>query len=164
MATTTYPTTTRSGFSLKWLAGGFVGGMVMAMWEMIVEAIIPNGAGFWAAPTYIGATLLRTLQTLAKPVPFDALGFLVGVMGHMMNSLIIGLVFVWLIAPRFKSLVGQVVAGLVYAMLVFGIMWLAVVPVVDPVMANLNAGVFLLGHMMYGIALGAVNYWVTARA
>jgi hypothetical protein len=164
MATTTYPTTTRSRFSIMWLAGGFVGGMVMAMWEMIVEAIIPNGAGFWAAPTYIGATILRNLQTLAKPVPFDALGFIAGVMGHMMNSLIFGLIFVWLIAPRFKSLAGQVVAGLVYGMVVFGVMWLVVVPVVDPVMANLNVGVFLLGHMMYGIALGAVNYWVTARA
>jgi uncharacterized membrane protein YagU involved in acid resistance len=163
MATATYPTT-RSGFSIKWFAGGFIGGMVMAMWEMIVEAIIPNGAGFWAAPTYIGATLLRNLQTLPKPVPFDALGFLAGVMGHMMNSIIFGLIFVWLIAPRFKSLIGQMAAGLVYGIVVFGLMWLAVVPIVDPVMANLNTVVFLLGHIMYGIALGAVNYWVTARA
>ncbi len=124
-----------------------------------MATVMNNGSG-----TYIGATILRNLQTLAKPAPFDALGFIAGVMGHMMNSLIFGLVFVWLIAPRFKSLVGQVVAGLVYAMSVFGVMWLVVVPVVDRLMANLNAGVFLLGHMMYGIALGAVNYWVTARA
>jgi hypothetical protein len=163
MATAVYPTT-RSGLSIKWLAGGFVGGMVMATWEMIVEAIIPNGAGLWAAPTYIGATVLRNLQSLARPVPFDALGLFAGVMGHMMNSIIFGVIFVWLIAPHFKSLGGQVVAGLVYAMVVFGVMWLAVVPALDPVMANLNPLVFLAGHMMYGIALGAVNYWVTARA
>jgi uncharacterized membrane protein YagU involved in acid resistance len=163
MATATYPAA-RSGFSIRWLAGGFIGGMVMAMWEMIVEAIIPNGAGFWAAPTYIGATILRNLQTLPKPVPFDALGLFAGLMGHMMNSIIFGLIFVWLIAPRFKSLAGQVVAGLMYGVVVFIVMWLVVVPVVDPVMANLNTVVFLLGHMMYGIALGAVNYRLTARA
>ncbi|HEY6073235.1 MAG TPA: hypothetical protein VIV15_07570 [Anaerolineales bacterium] len=157
-------TAARSNSTIKWLAGGFAGGMAMAMWEMIAEGIIPNGAGFWAAPSYIGATLLRNLQTLPRPVPFDALDLSAGVMGHMMNSLVFGLIFVWLIAPRFRSLAGQVIAGLAYSLVIFGVMWLAVVPVLDPVMMNLNAGLFLVGHMMYGIALGAVNYWVTARS
>jgi hypothetical protein len=85
-------------------------------------------------------------------------------MGHVMNAIIFGLVYAWLIAPRFKSFPGQVFAGLVYGIAVFGVMWLAVVPVVDPVMTNLNAPAFLLGHMMYGIVLGAVNYRVNSRA
>jgi hypothetical protein len=43
-------------------------------------------------------------------------------------------------------------------------MALAVVPLVDPVMANLNAGVFFLGHLMWGVALGVLTYWTTAQA
>ncbi len=163
MATTT-SRTTRSYFLYKLLAGGLVASIVMAMWEMIVEAVIPNGAGFWGAPIYIGATVLRNLQTVAKPVPFDALGLITGMMGHMMNSVIFGLIFAFLIAPRFKSLISQIVAGVVYGVVIFPVMWFAIVPLVDSVMLNLNAIVFLIGHMMWGVALGFINFRFGGRA
>ncbi len=148
---------TRSTLSTKLLIPGLVASLVMGMWEMMVEAIIPNGTGFWSAPTYIAATIFRNLQTVARPVPFDFVGVMAGLMGHMMNSVILGLIFAFVIAPRFKSLIGQVVAGMVYGGVVYGVMALVVVPFVDPVMANLNAVVFFLGHLMWGIALGALN-------
>jgi hypothetical protein len=156
--------TTRPSLSVKLLAGGLVASLVIGMWEMIVETIISNGAGFWGPVVYIAATILRNLQNVVKPVPFDALGVILGLMGHMMNSVILGLIFAYLIAPRTRSLLGQVVAGLVYGVAVYIAMWFVVLPLVDPVMLNLNAIVFLLGHMMWGIALGLVNHWATARA
>ncbi len=156
--------TTRTNISLKLIGAGLIASLVMGMWEMMVEAIIPNGAGFWSAPTYIAAALLRNLQTIARPVPFDFAAVMVGLMGHMMNSVILGLIFAFVIAPRFKSLIGQIVAGMMYGAVVYALMALAVVPLVDPVMANLNAVAFFLGHLMWGVALGALNYRLTAKA
>jgi hypothetical protein len=150
--------TTRQSLSFKWLGAGLIASLVMGMWEMMVEAFIPNGAGFWAAPTYIAATILRQLQAVARPVPFDALGVVAGLMGHMMNSVILSLLFLFVIARRVTSLGGQVVAGMIYGAVVYAAMWYIVVPVVDPVMLNLNAPVFLLGHLMWGVALGVLAH------
>lgn len=152
----------RPAFSRKLLAAGLVASLVLAMWEMIVEALI--GAGFWASPVYIGATVLRDLQNVPTPVPFDLLGVIVGLMGHMMNGIVFALAFAFLIAPRIGSLVGRIVAGVAYGVVVFVLTWFVIVPLIDPVMLNLNAVVFFLGHIWWGIALGALNFWATARA
>lgn len=162
MASITVPTT-RPTLSVKLLAGGIVAGMVMGMWQMILQAVIPNGGGLWSPLVYIAATILRGLQTVATPVPFNLLAVILGLMGHMMNSIIFGLIFAFLIAPRIRSLAGRVVAGLIYGVVIYVVMWFAVVPLVDPVMLRLNAFAFLLGHMMWGIALGLVNHWVSAK-
>ena len=159
MATTT--TVARPSFSLKLLVAGLVASLVLGMWEMILEAIV--GDGFWSPVVYIAATVLRGLQSVTVPVPFDLLGVILGLMGHMMNSVIFGLIFAFLIAPRAKSLAGQIVAGVVYGVVIYLVMWFVVLPLVDPVMLSLNAFVFLLGHMMWGIALGAINHWATAK-
>ncbi len=160
MASTT-ATQTRPTFAVKLLVAGLVAGIVMAMWQMVVEAF--GGNGFWSPPVYIAATLLRNLQGVATPVPFDFVGVIVGLMGHMMNSVILGLVFTFLVGPRFHSLVGQVVAGLIYGVAIFLVMQLVLVPIVDPVMLRLNTLAFLIAHMMFGIVLGAVNYLLTPR-
>jgi uncharacterized membrane protein YagU involved in acid resistance len=156
--------TTRSALSPKLLAGGFVAGMVMGMWQMIVEALLPNGAGFWGPLIAIGATVLRNLQTFTKPAAFDTLGVFAGLMGHMMNSIIFGLIFALLIAPRTRSLLGRVLAGMVYAVAIFVVMWFVVAPIVDPAMLKVNGVVFFIGHLMWGAALGLVNHWVVSRA
>jgi uncharacterized membrane protein YagU involved in acid resistance len=160
MASTTL-STTRTKLSVKLFGAGLIASLVMGIWEMMVEAIIPNGAGFWSAPTYIAAMVLRNLQTVARPVPFDLVAVMAGLMGHMMNSVIFGLIFAFVIAPRFKSLIGQVIAGMMYGAVVYAVMAFVVVPFVDPVMANLNAVVFFLGHLMWGVALGALSYRFT---
>jgi len=85
-------------------------------------------------------------------------------MGHMMNSVIFGLVFAFLIGPRLPSLGRQIVGGLIYGVAIFIVMWYVILPLINPVMLNLNAGVFFLGHMMWGAALGAANYLVVTRA
>jgi uncharacterized membrane protein YagU involved in acid resistance len=55
------------------------------------------------------------------------------------------------------------VAGLVYGVVVYVVMWFIILPLLDPVMLNLNAFVFFLGHMMWGVALALVNYRATAK-
>lgn len=140
--------------------GGLVASMVMGMWEMVLEQFIGNG--FWSPVVYIAATILRDLQNVTTPVPFEIVPVVLGLMGHMMNSVILGIIFA-LIAPRLTgSQSGLVGLGAVYGVLVFLVMWFVVVPVVDPVMLRLNFLVFLLGHMMWGIGLGLVLGWTAS--
>ncbi len=151
----------RPSYSVKVLIPGIVAGIVMALWAMIVEAILPTGAGFWAAPTYISATVLRNLQSVPTPVPFDFGGIVVGLIGHMINSIIFGLIFAYLITPQIRSLGGQVAAGIVYLIVIFLAMWFLIVPAVDPVLLNLNATEFFIGHLIFGAVLGWLNYRYT---
>ncbi len=160
MATTSV-VSARPSFSLKLLAGGLIAGMAMAAWQMMAETILPGGNGFWSPPTYIAATVLRDLQTIAAPASFDLVTLLVGLMGHMMNAIIFGLVFSFFLAPRFRSLAGQTVAGAVYGVALYLLMWIVIDPLIDPVILRLNGLSFLVAHLLYGIALGAVNYRIT---
>ena len=160
--TTTAVSVSRPSFTWRVLVPGLVASLVLGMWQMIVEAIV--GAGLWSPPIYIAATLLRGLQGVGSPASFDLAGVGLGLMGHMMNSVIFGLVFGLLIGPRLPSLGRQILGGLAYGVAIFIVMWFIVLPLINPVMLNLNTGVFFLGHMMWGAALGAVNHFVVARA
>ena len=75
------------------LIAGIGASLVLAMWEMIVEAVIPDGAGFFGPPIAIGATIVRDLQGSANPIPFDVVALVLGLMGHMMNSVILAVIF-----------------------------------------------------------------------
>ena len=154
----------------KWILGGIAGvvaGIVLGMWEMIVEAIrsvalggsfwgsLSTHAGFWSAPQFIGATVVRSLQTSRNP-NFDFAPFILGMMGHMMNAVILGLFFAAFAYAITRSLGGLLVAGMMYGAVIFAIMWWVVVPAVDPAMQEVNGFWFFVGHLMYGGVLGLV--------
>lgn len=137
---------------------GAIASLVLAMWEMIVEALIPNGAGFFGPPIAIGAALVRDLQGSSNPLPFNGLALLLGLMGHMMNSVILAALFGLAVVRGRLSTSSTIGLGVAWGVAVFAVMWFVVVPIVDPLMLNLNAVVFLVAHMMWGAALGLI--WV----
>jgi hypothetical protein len=136
------------------LGAGIVASIVMGMVEMIYEAV--GGAGFWSPVVFIAATLLRSLQSVPIPVPFMAMAVILGLMGHMMNSMIFGLIFASIVSSFPISRGTLVGLGVVYALAVFVVMWFLVVPAIDPVMLKLNGMVFAIAHMMWGAALGLI--------
>ncbi|MBI3287198.1 MAG: hypothetical protein HYZ68_04035 [Chloroflexi bacterium] len=141
--------------------GGLIAGMVLGMWEMVLEAIIPAGQGFFGPVILIAATVLRNLQDLspAQQPPLDVLAIILGLMGHMMNSVIFALIFAQVVRRLTQSNVGLIVSGVVYGIVVFGVMWYVILPLIDPVMLHVNALVFSVGHMMYGLGLGLTGIW-----
>lgn len=147
------------------LIAGLVASLVMAMIQMVGEAILPGGAGFFGPPIAIGATVIRSLQGTANPIPFDLLGLIVGLAGHMMNSVVITAVFAALVSSLGRSLgtVGLVPAGMAWGVAVFAAMWYVVVPVVDPLTRNLNAAWFAAAHLMWGASLGYLWSRLSAR-
>jgi hypothetical protein len=141
------------------LVGGIVASLVIAMWEMVAEAVIPDGAGLFGPPIAIGATIVRDLQGASNPLPFDLAALSVGLAGHMMNSVVLAGLFGALVGHRGLSPRGLILAGVAWGVAVFAAMWLVVVPAVDPLVLNLNGIAFLAGHMMWGAALG----WLWSR-
>ena len=131
-----------------------VASVVMAMMEMVFEWFF--GVGFWAAPTFITATILRDLQSVAIPVPFALVPVVLGVAGHMMVSVILGFIFVKAFGKRLASQTQGMVYGAVYALVVFFLMWFVILPLIDPVMLKLNPYVFALAHVVWGVVLGAM--------
>jgi len=162
--TSTSVSVDRPSLTWKVLIPGLAASLLLGMWQMIVEAVIPAGAGLWSPPIYIAATILRDLQSAGSPAAFNLLGVVLGLMGHMMNSVILGLIFAFVIGPRLPSLSRRIGGGVVYGVAIFLVMWFVILPLIDPVMLNLNAAVFFLGHMMWGAALGVVSNQVVARA
>ncbi|MEX1173680.1 MAG: hypothetical protein WEG56_13840 [Chloroflexota bacterium] len=138
------------------LIAGIGASLVIAMWEMIVEALIPDGAGFFGTPIAIGATIVRDLQGSANPIPFDAVALILGLMGHMMNSVILAVIFGLIVTRLAPSAAGTIGLGIAWGLAVFAMMWFVVAPAIDPLMLNLNAAVFLAGHVMWGAALGFI--------
>lgn len=136
------------------IIGGIVASIVLGMWEMVVEALLPGGAGFFGPVVAIGATLVRDLQGSANPIPFDLVAFALGLAGHMMNSLILAGAFGLVVTRVVRGTAALVVAGSIYGVLIWVVMWYVVLPLVDPLMLNLNGIAFLLGHVMWGAALG----------
>lgn len=131
---------------------GLIASIVMGMMEMVYEAIA--GDGFWSPVVYIGATVLRSLQSLAPPVGFLFWGVILGLMGHMMNSVVLTWLFTQTAAKAAKSRGGLVASGAFFGIAAFLVMWYVVLPFVDPVMLNLNATFFFLSHIVWGGALG----------
>ena len=86
-------------------------------------------------------------------------------MGHMMNSVIFGLVFALLITRIASGVVGLTITGMAYAAAIFAAMWFVVLPLIDPAMLLPNAPGFFLSHLMYGFLLGVgiavVRGWAT---
>ena len=136
----------------KVLVAGLVASVVMGMVQMVYEGIA--GAGFWSPVVFIAATILRGLQSVQIPVPFDLVGIVVGLMGHMMNSVIFGFIFVAILGRFAMSRPALAGIGIVYSLVIFAMMWYAIVPAVDPVMLRLNGTVFAIAHMMWGAGLG----------
>jgi hypothetical protein len=131
---------------------GLIASVIMGMVEMVYEAVA--GDGFWSPLVYIAATVLRGLQPLQPPVGFLFWGVVLGLMGHMMNSVILTWIFHRAVAPRVASRGPLVLSGAIYGLIVFFVMWYLVVPAVDAAMLHLNVTVFALAHLIWGAALG----------
>jgi hypothetical protein len=151
-----------SKFSTRVLLAGLLASLVMGMIEMLYEAI--GGAGFWSPVVFIAATVVRGLQSVPVPVPFQPLGVVLGLMGHMMNSVILAFIFAQFVAPRLRNTNALLFGGMIYSLVVFVVMWFGIVPLVDPVMLKLNGLVFAISHLMWGAALGLVLGWQKAPA
>ncbi len=86
---------------------GLAGGLVMAMWQMVVGALAQEptavagiDSSFWTAVTSIPSMIFGTDWFHGS---FDFRAVVLGLMGHMMNSAVLGIVAVTIATALFGS-------------------------------------------------------------
>ncbi len=153
-STTTIVRTDREeALLIRGIRNGLVASIAMAMVMMVLGLF---DKGFFAAPSSIWAFWAGPASY--APTTFS-LSFVLGAMGHMMNSAILGIVFA-LIASKVLHLGGtltSVVAGVVFALIVMAVMWLLILPLGangDIVKDSAATWIWVLGHAAYGMVGG----------
>jgi hypothetical protein len=143
---------------VRWGAiAGLIGGVVMAMLMMMVTAV--SGMGF-LAPLYAIAATFN--PSWAMTTGFALAPILVGLMLHMMNSVIFGLLFTLLLRgiwQRGLALPVALVAGMVWGALLLAVNQLIILPALDRPLVTATSGIFgwwLIAHLMFGVVLGAI--------
>lgn len=140
-----------------WAVAGIRSGLIASIaMAMVMMALGAFDTGVFAAPSSIwaffagpGAYAPHTLS----------LGFVLGAMGHMMNSALLGIVFAFL-ASRVLGIRGTataIVAGTVYALVVMAVMFVLVLPAFPNgaiVIDSAALWVWILGHAAYGMTGG----------
>ncbi len=146
------------GDVVRWGAiAGLISGIVMAMFMMIVTAL--TGMGF-LAPLYAIAATFNPSWAMTKGVDLGPI--LVGLMLHMVNSAVFGVIFTllarWLL-PRALTLPMSALVGMMWGLILLAVNQLIVLPAVDTPMVTATNGIlgwWVAGHLMYGIALGVI--------
>lgn len=141
------------GVLLRGVRNGLIASLAMAM-VMMVLGIFDRGFfaapssiwAFWAGPSAYAPTTL-------------SLGFLLGAMGHMMNSAIFGVVFAFIAAKvlRLSGTTAAIMAGTVFALVVMAVMWTVVLPLGangNIVKDSAALWIWALGHAAYGMTGG----------
>jgi hypothetical protein len=133
--------------------GGLLGGMAMTVVAFVYGLV--TGVGVWVPVNLIGATLVRELQgaSFEQLQQFDYAAVVAGLLIHITMSVGLGLVFALLL----PALPGRpLIWGAVLGPLLFTITSLAVLPIVNDVMARyLDWVSFAVAHVAYGLVLGA---------
>jgi len=144
------------------LVPGLAAGMAFAMWAMVVGIFTSR---LWAPPQGIA----QSVGIGSQGWDFELIPFILGVMGHMMNSIIIGLIFLAIAAALKLRGITLVIAGMMYGIVVYLIMYY---PILRGLLTS-NSGSFLssnpewswvVAHIMYGMILGLLLAFGPFRA
>lgn len=140
---------------------GMAGGVVMAMWSMIVLWL--TGVGFWSPLNLIAHTVWRGAPLGAT---FSGGALVLGLVIHMMMSMILGMVLavgVRTVAQLGRNPVTLAMTGMAFGIVVWVVMQYGVWKAVDPAAAPLfTPWVFAVGHLMFGAATALVMGTSTA--
>ena len=140
--------------AVRWILPGLIAGLVFAIWAMMVGLFTST---LWAAPQGIA----QSMGIGSQGHDFQAVPFLVGLMGHMMNSIVIGIVFVAVVRALNLRGMTAVIGGMMWGLIVYGAMYWVLL---RGLLAS-TSGSFLsanpewswiAAHLMLGVVLGAM--------
>ena len=146
----------------RWILPGLIAGLVFAMWAMVVGLFTST---LWAAPQGIA----QSVGIGGAGHEFQLIPFFVGLMGHMMNSVLIGIVFIAIVRAAHPHGARTVIAGMMWGLLVYGAMyWVLLRGLLASTSASfLSANPewsWIAAHLMFGVVLGALVAYGPLRA
>lgn len=151
---------TRASSQKAAIWAGLIAGLVFMMLEMILVAMV-NGESPWGPPRMIAAIVMGK-GVLPPPATFDLVIMMVAMMVHFAMSVMLGLVFGWLVSRASVTLVKALLFGVVFGLMVYVIGFYLMTPVF-PWFAMARGGISIFAHVMFGLVLGWA-YWGLARA
>lgn len=126
---------------------GLVGGVVMAMWSMVVLAA--TRAGFWTPVNLIAHTIWRGAPTDGS---FRVGALLLGLMVHMVMSVAFGVVLATLATRLAGTLPALLAAGMTFGLVLWLVNQYVIWPAIDETAAQaFTPWVFAIGHLMFGL-------------
>ncbi len=136
---------------------GLVAGTAMAMVMMMLGLF---DQGFFAAPSSIWAFWAG--PAAYHPRDLDP-SFVLGAMGHMMNSVALGAVFAFIVTRVLhpEGALKSAISGIAFALAVLAVLWFGVLPLGangDLVKGSAAAWIWVMGHVVYG-AVGGLLSW-----
>lgn len=148
------------------LIAGAVGGMMMAMWQMIVGAIateptaVPGiDSSFWTTVTSIPSVLFGEQWFHGG---FEFWAVFLGLMGHMMNSMMLGVIGVGILTAvqgRRPNPIGAIMQGVMFGL----VLELVIVNLIVNQIQDVNTlytstpeWSWWVAHGIFGMTLGAV--------
>ena len=139
---------------LNWILPGLIAGMVFAMWAMVVGIFTST---LWAPPQGIA----QSIGIGSPGHSFQLVPFVAGVIGHMMNSVVLGLVFIAIARAIRLNGAAAVVGAMVYGVIVYAAMyWVLLRGLLSSTSASFLSSnpewSWIAAHLMYGVALGAL--------
>jgi len=139
----------RSSLIVPGAIAGLIAGIVMAMWAMVVAAVM--GAGLLAPPQMIAEPLFGPVQMGA----FNPGAFIVGLMLHMMFSVVFGIAFALIWQRIAQGGLVAILGGMMYGVVIWVVMGYVVGPIVGSHIAQeMPLWAWLVAHLMFGVVLG----------
>lgn len=131
---------------------GLIAGLPLAMWLMIVGIFTSN---LWAVPQGIA----QTVGIGHAGHDFQLVPFILGLAGHMMNSIILGLIFLGVAVVLKLRGLASVIVGMIYGIVAYEIIyWVVLRGLLSGTSGSfLSANPqwsWIIGHLMFGAVLG----------
>ncbi|WP_447979998.1 hypothetical protein [Candidatus Nitrospira bockiana] len=128
---------------------GLLAGVAMAMVSMMMSMM--TGQGFWMPVKKISVTLLG--QSTVQDPGFQMMPVMVGMMIHFATAIMFGVIFaLWGGRWSYGPAIGW---GIAYGLAIWVVMQFAVLPIVNPVMAEMPYLQFAMLHVIFGGTLGS---------
>lgn len=131
------------------LMAGIMAGIAMAMVAMLMSMMM--GQGFFVPVKKISVTLLG--PSAVQSPEFQIMPMMVGMMIHFATAIMFGVLFaLWGGRWSYGPAIGW---GIAYGLAIWIVMHFVVLPIVNPVMANMPYLQFAMLHMIFGGTLGS---------
>ena len=138
---------------LNWILPGLIAGMVFAMWAMVVGIFTST---LWAPPQGIA----QSIGIGSPGHSFQLVPFVVGVMGHSINSIVLGVIFITIARAIRLNGAAAVVGAMVYGVIVYALYWVLLRGPLSSTSASFLSSnpewSWIAAHLMYGVVLGAL--------
>lgn len=147
---------------LNWALPGLIAGLVFAMWAMVVGLFTST---LWAPPQGIA----QSIGIGTSGHNFQLVPLIVGLMGHMMNSIVLGVIFIAIARAIRLQGIAALVAGMVYGVIVYlGMYWILLRGLLSSTSASfLSANPewsWIAAHLMFGVVLGVLAAYGPLRS